>query len=198
MIRELQLRILPEQAASEQSIAAYVAREQSMDIRSIKSVRVLKRSIDARQRTVMVNLKVRVYIDEFPQDDEFPRMRFSRTSFVGIRRQVAMTAHPATGESLLQLMHQQPERCPLFRCPCVRRASPAVQAAFVANSDTLRIKTFRMCPDPFHRTGKMRCSILADIVMITCPVKSPPTVHRIQIKSRLLLVCPRCRTVNHN
>lgn len=43
-----------------------------MDIRSIKSVRVLKRSIDARQRTVMVNLKVRVYIDEFPQDDEFP------------------------------------------------------------------------------------------------------------------------------
>ena len=72
MIRELQLRILPEQAASEQSIAAYVAREQSMDIRSIKSVRVLKRSIDARQRMVMVNLKVRVYIDEFPQDDEFP------------------------------------------------------------------------------------------------------------------------------
>jgi uncharacterized FAD-dependent dehydrogenase len=67
MIRELQLRILPEQAASEQSIAAYVAREQSMDIRSIKSVRVLKRSIDARQRTVMVNLKVRVYIDEFPR-----------------------------------------------------------------------------------------------------------------------------------
>ena len=53
MIRELQLRILPEQAASEQSIAAYVAREQSMDIRSIKSVRVLKRSIDARQRTVI-------------------------------------------------------------------------------------------------------------------------------------------------
>ena len=101
-----------------------------------------------------------------------------------------MTAHPATGESLLQLMHQQPERCPLFRCPCVRRASPAVQAAFVANSDTLRIKTFRMCPDPFHRTGKMRCSILADIIMITCPVKSPPTVHRIQIKSRQLLCLP--------
>ena len=80
MIRELQLRILPEQAASEQSIAAYVAREQSMDIRSIKSVRVLKRSIDARQRTVMVNLKVRVYIDEFPQDDEFRRIEYGNVS----------------------------------------------------------------------------------------------------------------------
>ena len=80
MIRELQLRILPEQAASEQSIAAYVAREQSMDIRSIKSVRVLKRSIDARQRMVMVNLKVRVYIDEFPQDDEFPRIEYGDVS----------------------------------------------------------------------------------------------------------------------
>ena len=80
MIRELQLRILPEQAASEQSIAAYVAREQSMDILSIKSVRVLKRSIDARQRMVMVNLKVRVYIDEFPQDDEFPRIEYGDVS----------------------------------------------------------------------------------------------------------------------
>ena len=56
MIRELQLRILPEQAASEQSIAAYVAREQSMDIRSIKSVRVLKRSIDARQRLSLIHI----------------------------------------------------------------------------------------------------------------------------------------------
>ena len=48
MIQELQLRILPEQAASEQSIAAYVAREQGIDMRTVKSVRVLKRSIDAQ------------------------------------------------------------------------------------------------------------------------------------------------------
>ena len=102
MIRELQLRILPEQAASEQSIAAYVAREQSMDIRSIKSVRVLKRSIDARQRTVMVNLKVRVYIDEFPQDDEFPRIEYGDVS--GKPRAIVVGAGPAGLFAALRLI----------------------------------------------------------------------------------------------
>lgn len=102
MIRELQLRILPEQAASEQSIAAYVAREQSMDIRSIKSVRVLKRSIDARQRTVMVNLKVRVYIDEFPQDDEFPRIEYGDVS--SKPRAIVVGAGPAGLFAALRLI----------------------------------------------------------------------------------------------
>lgn len=102
MIRELQLRILPEQAASEQSIAAYVAREQSMDIRSIKSVRVLKRSIDARQRMVMVNLKVRVYIDEFPQDDEFPRIEYGDVS--GKSRAIVVGAGPAGLFAALRLI----------------------------------------------------------------------------------------------
>ena len=71
MIQEIQLRILPEQAASEQSIKQYVAREKGLDARTIKSVRTLKRSIDARQRTVLVNLTVRLYINELPTDDEY-------------------------------------------------------------------------------------------------------------------------------
>ena len=71
MIQELQLRILPEQAASEQSIKQYVAREKGLDARTIKAVRTLKRSIDARQRTIFINLTVRVYINELPTDDEY-------------------------------------------------------------------------------------------------------------------------------
>ena len=71
MIQELQLRILPEQAASEQSIKQYVAREKGLDARTIKAVRTLKRSIDARQRTIFVNLTVRLYINELPTDDEY-------------------------------------------------------------------------------------------------------------------------------
>ena len=71
MIQEIQLRILPEQAASEQSIKQYVAREKGLDARTIKAVRTLKRSIDARQRTIFVNLTVRIYINELPTDDEF-------------------------------------------------------------------------------------------------------------------------------
>lgn len=71
MIHEYQLRILPEQAASEQAIADYVSREKGLDRRSINHVRVLRRSIDARQRTIFVNLAVRVYQNEFPADDQF-------------------------------------------------------------------------------------------------------------------------------
>jgi uncharacterized FAD-dependent dehydrogenase len=36
-------------------------------------VRILKRSIDARQRTIFMNLTVRLYINEMPHDDEFQR-----------------------------------------------------------------------------------------------------------------------------
>lgn len=71
MIQELQLRILPEQAASEQSIKQYVAREKGLDARTIQAVRTLKRSIDARQRTIYVNLTVRLYVNELPTDDEY-------------------------------------------------------------------------------------------------------------------------------
>ena len=71
MINEYQLRILPEQAASEQSIKQYVSREKGIDIRTIQAVRILKRSIDARQRTIYINLKVLVFINEMPENDEF-------------------------------------------------------------------------------------------------------------------------------
>ena len=71
MINEYQLRILPEQAASEQSIKQYVSLEKGIDIRTIQAVRILKRSIDARQRTIYVNLKVLVFINEMPENDEF-------------------------------------------------------------------------------------------------------------------------------
>lgn len=71
MIQELQLRILPEQAANEQSIKQYVAREKGWDVRTILAVRTLKRSIDARQRTIFVNLTVRIYINELPTDNEY-------------------------------------------------------------------------------------------------------------------------------
>ena len=71
MIQELQLRILPEQAANEQSIKHYIAREKGLDMRTIQAIRTLKRSIDARQRTIYVNLTVRLYINELPTDNEY-------------------------------------------------------------------------------------------------------------------------------
>ena len=50
---------------------AYVAEEYGFDVRTLTAIRVLRRSIDARQRTIFVNLKVRCYINEQPADDEY-------------------------------------------------------------------------------------------------------------------------------
>ena len=71
MIQEYQLRILPEIAASEQQLKAYLSQEKGLNQRDITALRTLKRSIDARQRTIYVNLKVRVYLNEMPKDDEY-------------------------------------------------------------------------------------------------------------------------------
>ena len=73
MIHEYQLRILPEQAASEQSLKQYIGREKGLDVRTINAIRILKRSIDARQRTIYVNLTIRVFINETPSEEEFER-----------------------------------------------------------------------------------------------------------------------------
>ena len=76
MIEEYQLRVLPETAANEQALRRYVAREKGKDERTLTAIRVLKRSIDARQRTIFVNLKLRVYVNEQPEDDEFVRTAY--------------------------------------------------------------------------------------------------------------------------
>lgn len=80
MIRELQLRISPQDAFNEQSIRRYVAREQGMDERTITCVQTLKRSIDARQRTVVVNLTVRVFVHEQPPAVPYRAVRYGDVS----------------------------------------------------------------------------------------------------------------------
>ena len=76
MIREIQLRVLPVVAASENALKRHIAQEQGIDLRTLYSVRVLKKSIDARQRTIYVNLKVRAYINEMPQDNAYEHTEY--------------------------------------------------------------------------------------------------------------------------
>ncbi|MDR0939439.1 MAG: FAD-binding protein [Mediterranea sp.] len=71
MIQEYQLRLSPEIAADERRLIAYLSEEKGLNAKAIKATRVLKRSIDARQRAVVVNLNVRVYINEIPDREEY-------------------------------------------------------------------------------------------------------------------------------
>ena len=63
MIYELSLRVLPQQAYNESTLKEVVAREKNIDVRTITKIRILKRSIDARQRTIFVNLTLRIYVN---------------------------------------------------------------------------------------------------------------------------------------
>lgn len=80
MIKEYQIRVLPRQAASDDAIKSYLADEEGIAANTITHVRVLKRSIDARQRTIFVNLKVRLYINEEPADDAYLHTEYKDVS----------------------------------------------------------------------------------------------------------------------
>lgn len=80
MIREFKIRVQPHIAANEGSVRRYIAEENGLDERTITAVRMIKRSIDARQRTVFVNLTLRAYINEQPSDDEYVRTEYHDVS----------------------------------------------------------------------------------------------------------------------
>ena len=71
MTQEYQIRVSPQVASQEEHIKRYIAEEYGFDVRTVTGVRILKRSIDARQRMIFVNLKVRVYVNEMPADDAY-------------------------------------------------------------------------------------------------------------------------------
>ena len=56
-------------AYEELRLLGLVSTQLKVDANSIKKVQILKRSIDARQRNVVINLLVKVYINEYPQND---------------------------------------------------------------------------------------------------------------------------------
>ena len=68
MVHELNLRILPRQAYNEQSIITFLRQEKGINAGAVK---VIRRSIDARQRTIYVNLTVRAYVGEEPPQLDF-------------------------------------------------------------------------------------------------------------------------------
>ena len=80
MLQELQVRVVPSVAASMSELTDYVARETGIDRRTITHIRVLRRSIDARQRTIFVNLSLRVYVNEQPEDDPYVKTHYQDVS----------------------------------------------------------------------------------------------------------------------
>ena len=70
-MKSLSLRVLPSVAAQDAELRKYIARELAVNPKSVTAVRVRKRSIDARQRTIYVNLTVDAYINEQAPELDF-------------------------------------------------------------------------------------------------------------------------------
>ncbi len=80
MTSEYDIRVLPQTAANEETIKAYIAEMQGLDVRTINAVRIIRKSIDARHRTIYVNLKVRIYVNELPKDDSYTSITYGDVS----------------------------------------------------------------------------------------------------------------------
>ncbi|MCD8386070.1 MAG: FAD-dependent monooxygenase [Bacteroidales bacterium] len=64
MLKQVTLRTKPQTAADELKLAIEASTALDIDVNRIKKLQILKRSIDARQRQVMINLTLQVHIDE--------------------------------------------------------------------------------------------------------------------------------------
>lgn len=102
MVKEISIRILPQQAATENGIKDFLGREYALNKNEIQAVRILKRSIDARKRQVFINLTVRIYINEQPQDDLFIPISYGDVS--DRRPAVVVGAGPAGLFAALRLI----------------------------------------------------------------------------------------------
>ena len=82
----------------------FISKDKGIDARTIKAIRVLKRSIASRQRTIYVNLKVRLYINELPQDEEFVRTIYNNVE--GKPQVIVVGAGPGGLFAALRLIEQ--------------------------------------------------------------------------------------------
>lgn len=64
MQHDLSLQVYPETAANPEALKLYVAQQCEIPMADISHIEILKRSIDARQKKVKVNLKLQVFVRE--------------------------------------------------------------------------------------------------------------------------------------
>lgn len=68
MVTELNLRVLPDIAYEKLKLNSHISSILNIDVNRIVLTKIIKRSIDARHRNVVINLTVRVYIDTLPDN----------------------------------------------------------------------------------------------------------------------------------
>ncbi|MDR1813374.1 MAG: FAD-dependent monooxygenase [Tannerella sp.] len=102
MIKEINLRVFPVEAHNEDNIRAVFCSETGFEASEVCAVRVVKRSIDARQRQVFVNLTVRAFINEEPPSLEYQHIDYKDVS--GLQPVIVVGAGPCGLFAALRLI----------------------------------------------------------------------------------------------
>jgi uncharacterized FAD-dependent dehydrogenase len=103
MSQELLLQVAPEIAVNDQLIKEQVAKLIRVSVADIKHISILKRSIDARQKAIKINLKVTIYF----QEDEFIEERIQLPDYKNVSNSpevIVVGAGPAGLFAALQLI----------------------------------------------------------------------------------------------
>ena len=103
MPQELLLQVTPEIAANELLLKEYLSKQIKVSVNDIQHVSILKRSIDARQKSVKINLKVSIYLKGQPfQETKFQLPDYKNVS--NAQEVIVVGAGPAGLFAALQLI----------------------------------------------------------------------------------------------
>ncbi len=96
MIKQLELVLLPEEAADQSKQLQQASQLTNVVVERIKKINLLKRSIDARGRTVKIRLLVEVFIDEIPASKK-PESIFNFSKDVSKEKEVMIIGFGPAG-----------------------------------------------------------------------------------------------------
>lgn len=102
MITDITLRVTPDISVDLDRLTQVGARQAKIDRSSVTGSRIIKRSIDARQRNVMVNITLRLYVNQSPKEDAFIPVQYSPVT--SGRQAIIVGAGPAGLFAALRLI----------------------------------------------------------------------------------------------
>jgi uncharacterized FAD-dependent dehydrogenase len=103
MQKIISIKLLPSEAADEQSVKNYIARAEAVNEAGISGYTILKQSIDARGKQAWINLTVRAFINEPYQHREITSFSFRDVS-TAEKRVIIIGAGPAGLFAALKLI----------------------------------------------------------------------------------------------
>lgn len=104
MYCEVQIRMRPEEAVNEEAVSQSAGKAAGVESKRIKHVDVVKRSVDARQKNVLINLTVGLHIDRIEEREKAFIPEWKDVS--GARSVVVVGAGPAGLFAALRLIER--------------------------------------------------------------------------------------------